>query len=94
MVDHKGACARAGCEIDHLISLEIGGSNDIKNLWPEPYAPAPNAHQKDLVENWLHREVCAGRMVLPMAQHQIATDWFAVYQRMSRADENAVKHAR
>jgi hypothetical protein len=22
-------------EVDHLISLELGGSNDIKNLWPE-----------------------------------------------------------
>ncbi len=24
-------------EIDHLISLELGGSNDPKNLWPESY---------------------------------------------------------
>src|SRR5258708_353872 len=23
-------------EVDHLISLELGGSNDIANLWPEP----------------------------------------------------------
>ena len=26
-------------EVDHLISLELGGSNDITNLWPEPYLP-------------------------------------------------------
>src|SRR5947209_1740062 len=26
-----------GYEVDHLISLELGGSNDIKNLWPETY---------------------------------------------------------
>src|SRR3954447_22115917 len=25
-------------EVDHLISLEVGGSNSIRNLWPEPYA--------------------------------------------------------
>jgi len=31
----------------------------------------------------LHREVCAGRISLSDAQHQIATDWFAVYQRMT-----------
>ena len=22
-------------EVDHLISLELGGSNSIKNLWPD-----------------------------------------------------------
>jgi hypothetical protein len=22
-------------EVDHLISLELGGSNSIRNLWPE-----------------------------------------------------------
>jgi 5-methylcytosine-specific restriction endonuclease McrA len=22
-------------EIDHLISISLGGSNDIKNLWPQ-----------------------------------------------------------
>jgi hypothetical protein len=94
MVPHRGACAPAGCEVDHLISLELGGSNDIANLWPEPYAPAPNAHQKDLVENWLHRQVCSGAIPLAEAQHQISTDWFAVYRRMSRDDDNAVKNAR
>jgi hypothetical protein len=32
-------------EIDHLISLELGGSNDPKNLWPESYYTEPfNAH--------------------------------------------------
>jgi hypothetical protein len=25
-------------EVDHLVSLEVGGSNAITNLWPEPYA--------------------------------------------------------
>src|SRR5437016_4455879 len=24
-------------EVDHLISLELGGSNSIKNLWPQSY---------------------------------------------------------
>src|SRR5690242_1314069 len=26
-------------EVDHLVSLQLGGSNDIANLWPEPAAP-------------------------------------------------------
>jgi hypothetical protein len=86
MANHHGACAH-GCEIDHLISLELGGSNDIRNLWPEPYAPAPNAHQKDIVENWLHKQVCAGALSLKGAQGQISRDWYGVYRRMTSAQQ-------
>ena len=69
-------------EIDHLISLELGGSNSARNLWPESYWTAPwNAHVKDVLENTLHREVCAGRLPLATAQHDIATDWIAAYQK-------------
>src|SRR5512143_2004498 len=31
-------------EVDHLISLELGGSNSIRNLWPESYTGNWNAH--------------------------------------------------
>jgi hypothetical protein len=35
---HTGYCSgKQGCEVDHLISLELGGSNDIKNLWAQSY---------------------------------------------------------
>ena len=47
-------------EIDHLISLELGGSNDIANLWPEAADPTPGFHQKDKVEDYLHQQVCDG----------------------------------
>lgn len=59
-------------EIDHLISLELGGSNDEANLWPQD-GPIPNA--KDTVENRLHRQVCAGQITLAQAQQKIRTDW-------------------
>jgi hypothetical protein len=71
------------CEVDHLISLELGGADDPRNLWPQPYEPRPGAHEKDLVEDYLHRQVCAGAMSLADAQHQIATDWLAVYLKIS-----------
>lgn len=33
------------CEVDHLISRELGGADDVKNLWPQPYGSSPwNAH--------------------------------------------------
>ncbi len=69
-------------EVDHLVSLELGGSNDIANLWPELASPTPGFHQKDQVENYLHDQVCSGAMSLATAQQQIATDWLAVYRSM------------
>jgi len=69
-------------EVDHLISLELGGSNDISNLWPEPAEPRPGFHEKDRVENYLHDQVCSGVVPLGQAQQQIATDWRKVFAQM------------
>jgi len=67
-------------EIDHLISLELGGSNDIKNLWPQSYETKPwNAHVKDKLENRLHREICDGIITVDEAQMAIANDWIKTY---------------
>lgn len=62
-------------EIDHLVSLELGGSNDLKNLWPEAALPKPGFHEKDSVESFLHVQVCSGKMPLKQAQRAIATNW-------------------
>jgi hypothetical protein len=53
---------RGEFEVDHLIPLELGGSNDIANLWPEAAEPRPGFHDKDLCENWAHKIVCDGTM--------------------------------
>ena len=67
-------------EVDHFIPLELGGSNDISNLWPEPANPNPGFHEKDKVETALHNEVCkAHTMTLEEAQRVIATDWLSYY---------------
>ena len=67
-------------EIDHIVSLELGGSNDIANLFPERASPAPGYHVKDRLENSLHDLVCSGGMSLRSAQRQIATNWQALYR--------------
>jgi hypothetical protein len=69
-------------EVDHLVSLELGGSNDISNLWPELASPKPGFHEKDQVENYLHSQVCSGAIALKDAQVEIATNWLAVYNQM------------
>jgi hypothetical protein len=72
----RGIC----CEIDHLIPLELGGSNRMANLWPETYAGIWNAHRKDRLEARFHSLVCAGVVDLAAAQHAIAADWVAAYR--------------
>ncbi len=62
-------------EVDHLISLELGGSNDISNLWPESYLIDSGSHTKDGFENYLHNKVCKGIISLAEAQREISTDW-------------------
>lgn len=69
-------------EVDHLISLELGGSNSIKNLWPESHLTKPlNAQIKDRLENKLHQLICSGEIAVEQAQQEIATDWIAAYQK-------------
>src|SRR6185437_15605230 len=60
-----GAVQSEKTELDHLVSLELGGSNDAANLWPES-PPTPNP--KDKVENALHKAVCDGQVTLTAAQ--------------------------
>lgn len=80
--NHQGRCAGSeGCEVDHLISLELGGSNDIENLWPESYSGVNNAHIKDKLENKLHNMVCKGQISLEQAQREISTDWISAYKK-------------
>jgi len=71
-------------EVDHFISLELGGSNDIANLWPEAAAPKPGFHEKDKVENYLHAQVCSGAMTLLEAQTAISSNWMDVYNSMPK----------
>jgi len=70
-------------EVDHLVSLELGGDDVEENLWPQSYLTQPwNAHVKDRLENELHRRVCAGKMSLEEAQGKIKGDWIAAYREI------------
>jgi hypothetical protein len=69
------------CEVDHLIPLELGGSNNMRNLWPQPDDPRPGWEEKDQLENALHSQVCAGKMALSEAQHCIASNWIQCWEK-------------
>jgi hypothetical protein len=64
-------------EIDHVVPLELGGSNALANLFPERGYQA-----KDRLENRLHALVCSGSISLRSAQRGIASDWQALYRRV------------
>ena len=68
-------------ELDHVVSIELGGSpTDPNNLDFEPYTiPNGNAHQKDVVETFLKNQVCSGNLTLSDAQAIILKDWYAAY---------------
>ena len=71
----------ASVEYDHLISLELGGSNDAANLWPEPIA---DAHIKDGLEAHARSEVCKGNLNLADVQARIAADWVKLWNDLGR----------
>jgi len=80
----KGQKVTEGCEIDHLIGRELGGADEKDNLWPQPYTQHPGAHEKDWLENELHKEVCAGTITLENAQKEILDDWYAAYLKRKK----------
>ena len=68
------------CELDHLISLELGGADSLDNIWPQcgPSGVVLRERyfkEKDAVENYLAKQVRDGVMNLEDAQKGIAEDW-------------------
>lgn len=87
-------CPKEGAiEIDHLISLELGGADDVSNLWPQPAEPKPGFHEKDKLENYLHKQVCTGKLSLSLAQAKIANNWYAAYLEMQTKEKEAERAA-
>lgn len=76
-------CIPAGkrtCEIDHLISRELGGADVVDNLWPQAYGSSPwNAVLKDKLENRLHKEICTNNISLSKARNMLTNDWRKAY---------------
>lgn len=88
--------SRAGdYELDYLITPGLGGTDDIRNLWPQPhYDTTWNSFAKDRLEERLHEMVCAREIDLATAQRQIASNWVAAYKEYFDAGRNGLDHSR
>lgn len=74
-------------QVDYLINPQLGGTNDVRNLWPEPYRSTVwNAHAKDVLEDRLHHMVCNKQIDLASAQRELATNWIAAYKKYFHAE--------
>ena len=91
-------------EEDHLIPLEDGGDpTDPRNLWSEPYntvvgGTIMGASQKDVVEGFIHDEICYGipgskknsyipatvSVTLRRDQEILAGDWYRCYESIRK----------
>jgi hypothetical protein len=78
--------SRSAYELDFLVTPELGGSQDVRNLWPEPYYSTWNARVKDQLEDYLHEAVCTGALPLSTAQKEISGDWIAAYKKYFQTD--------
>ena len=75
-------------EVDYLITPELGGADDMQNLWPEPYSSTDwGAHVKDALEDRLHGMVCEGTIDLATAQREMAGDWISAYKKYFHTDK-------
>ena len=69
-------------ELDHIIPLCLGGSNEANNLFVEFAEPRPGYKEKDKLENYLCDHVCAGEINIDYAQQRIAENWYLYYQEI------------
>jgi hypothetical protein len=87
--------AHPDCEIDHLIPLCLGGSDDPSNLWPQPRRNIEekwSAEAKDRLERLMCSMVCDGQIDIATAQEAYATDWIAAYHTYYEVRKTRHRH--
>lgn len=93
---------RKDMEDDHLVSLELAGSNSVSNRWPQSYVTFKyNAHTKDHLENVMAASVRkalatqgpqAARALLAQYQSEISTNWIVAYEKYLGTNSLKVRH--
>jgi hypothetical protein len=68
--------------IDHIVPLELGGSNNVANLYPQR---APVHQLKETLDSTVAARVCKGLISLGAARRQIAVNWELLYTKLDGA---------
>jgi hypothetical protein len=66
---------RSDFAIDHLVPIDLGGTNAISNLWPIPLKGTATAQRKAVVDAAVHKSMCAGFISLAAAQGLFNASW-------------------
>lgn len=68
-------------ELDHLIPVSLGGSNDPDNLWPIAKNKEYGPEWKKQLGDTLHQMVCDKKITLKAAQDAVKKDWTKAYDQ-------------
>lgn len=80
--------------VDHFIPLSLGGTNDKRNLWPQPIIGLKyGANEKAKADTYLFNMVCEGEMSLEEAQARILEDWVLVFQQCCELETEYMSQA-
>jgi hypothetical protein len=78
-------------ELDHLVPVSLGGSNDPDNLWAMPANGEYGPDAKHTLEATLREMVCAEKkLTLRQAQDAMKKDWVKAYNQYVQG-QNAAK---
>jgi hypothetical protein len=93
--DHYGI-ERPGAreyELDLLIPANLGGADNPKNYWPQPFDNSEwNAQVKDALEAHLQKLVCANKLDLATAQGDLSSDWIEAYKKYFKTQGPLAPH--
>ena len=80
-------------EVDYLIPPSLGGSEEVSNLWPQPYSTGIwTARVKDALEDRLRSMVCDGSLDLGTVQREMALDWISAYKKYFKTESPLLDH--
>lgn len=66
--------------IDHLIPKELGGSDDVRNLWPQKVSARPyGARRKKILTQHFLEMIAAKQITLAEAQREMSEDWISAF---------------
>jgi len=66
--------------LDLLIPCNLGGSSEVKNVWPQPRKGDWSYWKKNELEKKLNYLVCNAKLSVKEARHIIVSDWITAYK--------------